>query len=153
MRIKPATGLESVYREHGAKIWRTIAAYSGDPEVASDATAEAFAQALRRGSEIRSPLAWVWAAAFRIAAAELKRRGRQTELVETSYELDGAPAELRDALGALSPKQRSSVLLFHYGGHSVKETAKILDSSPSAIRVHLSQGRKRLRALLEETND
>src|SRR2546430_12508817 len=46
---------------------------------ASDAMAEAFAQALARGNELRSPQRWVWRAAFRIAAGELKARLRRSE--------------------------------------------------------------------------
>jgi DNA-directed RNA polymerase specialized sigma24 family protein len=39
------------------------------------------------------------------------------------------------------------------GGYSVKEIAAIVVSTAPAVRVHLSQGRKRLRALLEESED
>ena len=45
--------LERLYREQGARMWHAVLAFAGDPEVASDAVAEAFAQALRRGDEIR----------------------------------------------------------------------------------------------------
>ena len=51
--------------------------FSSDPDVASDAVAEAFAQALRRGDALRDPERWVWKVAFRVAAAELKE-GRRT---------------------------------------------------------------------------
>ncbi len=67
--------LEVLYREHGKRLWWALVAFSGDREIASDAESEAFAQALRRGDGIRDPLAWVWRAAFRIAAGELKARG------------------------------------------------------------------------------
>lgn len=40
-----AEGLERVYREEAPRLWRALVAYSGDPDVASDAVAEAFAQA------------------------------------------------------------------------------------------------------------
>ena len=69
--------LERIYREHGDRLWWAVLAFSGDREVASDAVAEAFAQALRRGEGLRDPLAWIWRVAFRVAAGELKRR-RQT---------------------------------------------------------------------------
>jgi DNA-directed RNA polymerase specialized sigma24 family protein len=42
-------------------MWQAVLAFAGDPEVASDAVAEAFAQALRRGDAIRSPERWLWA--------------------------------------------------------------------------------------------
>ena len=44
--------LERLYREQGDRIWGAILAYAGDPELANDAVAEAFAQALRRGEAI-----------------------------------------------------------------------------------------------------
>jgi RNA polymerase sigma-70 factor, ECF subfamily len=56
------------------RLWRALLAYSGDAEVASDAAAEAYAQAIRRGSAINDIDAWVWRAAFRIARGELARR-------------------------------------------------------------------------------
>jgi len=51
--------IERLYRERGDRIWRGLLAFSGDPEVASDAVAEAFAQVLRRGDEVRDPERWV----------------------------------------------------------------------------------------------
>jgi len=38
-------------------------------------------------------------------------------------------------------------------GHCVKETAAILGSTPAAVKVHLSGGRRRLRTILEEEDD
>jgi hypothetical protein len=67
-------GLELVYRDHGARLWRAVFAFAGDRQIADDAIAEAFAQALRRGNELRDPLAWIWRVAFRVAAGELKER-------------------------------------------------------------------------------
>jgi hypothetical protein len=45
--------VESVYRQDGDRLWRALYAFAGNEDVASDAVAEAFAQALRRGSAIR----------------------------------------------------------------------------------------------------
>lgn len=72
---EPGHSLERLYREDGARLWRALLAFSGDREVASDAVAEAFAQALGRGDAIRQPDRWVWRAAFRIAAGELEAGG------------------------------------------------------------------------------
>ncbi|HJP65116.1 MAG TPA: hypothetical protein VKA30_02300 [Actinomycetota bacterium] len=65
---------EALYRQEGARLWRSVYAFTADREVTNDAVAEAFAQLLRRGQDVRKPRAWVWKAAFRIAAGELKRR-------------------------------------------------------------------------------
>lgn len=148
--------LERLYREQGDRIWGAILAYAGDPEVANDAVAEAFAQALKRGEAIRRPERWVWRAVFRIAAGELKDRRRRTELgvgSGGSYEMGEPARELLDALARLPRKQRGAVVLHHMAGYPVKEIAGILGSTPAAVRVHLSRGRNRLRELLEERDD
>ncbi len=130
-------------------------AFAGDREVASDAVAEAFAQCLGRGQAACDPGRWIWRAAFRIAASELKdRRRRQAMSVraEDWYEIPGAATEVLEALGGLSPRQRAAVVLHDHVGYSAKEVAAILGSTAAMVRVHLSQGRRRLRALMEAGN-
>jgi len=146
--------LESVYREHGARLWRSVFLASGSREVADDAVAEAFAQALRRGRALRDPAAWVWRAAFRMAAGELKERGRMTAIA--TEPVTGMPEPFVDlwlALARLPLKQRASVVLADYAGWSHREIAKALGSSVSAVGVHVHRARKRLRDLLEDGDD
>ena len=69
-----ASSLEAVYRADADRLWRALYAYAADADLASEAVAEAYAQALRRGSAIHDPAAWTWRAAFRIAAGVLKAR-------------------------------------------------------------------------------
>ena len=59
--------VEAVYRAVHPRLWRSLLAYTGDAELASDAEAEAFAQVLRRGDAVDDVEAWVWRSAFRIA--------------------------------------------------------------------------------------
>jgi RNA polymerase sigma factor (sigma-70 family) len=145
---------EATYRDYGARLWRSILLYAGDPEVASDAVAEAFAQAIRRGDEVREPLAWVTRAAFRIAAGELKaRRGNDHPIVEVAYDVPEPTFELMAALHQLSPKQRAAMVLHFCDGYTLAEVADIIGSTTSAVSVHLHRARKRLRVLLGEDND
>ena len=150
-----ADAIEHVYRQHGQAVWRSVFAYAGDREVADDAVAEAFAQALRRGAAIDAPLPWIWRTAFRLAAGALKERGRGgTPLrAQDSYELPQSASDLIAALRLLSPKQRASVILHHYAGYPVGEVASILGSTPAAVRVHLHRGRARLCTLLGDDDD
>jgi RNA polymerase sigma-70 factor (ECF subfamily) len=147
-------GLERLYLEDGARLWRALVALSGDRELASDAVAEAFAQALDRGDDLRDSQRWVWRAGFRIAAGELKGRRRfHGQVFDTGYEMTEPPARLFAGLARLSPNQRAALVLHYYVGYSTKEIAGILGSSAATVRVHLSQGRKRLRRNLEERDD
>ena len=146
--------VERLYREGGDRMWRAILAFSGDPEVASDAVAEAFAQVLRRGDAVEDPERWVWRAAFRIASGELKER-RKRPVLETigSYEMEEPARDLVVALGVLSEKQRSAVVLHDAAGYPAREVARIVGSTEAAVRVHLMRGRRRLRELLRVDDD
>lgn len=143
-------GLEQVYREQSAKLWRALVAYTGDRGIADDALAEAFAQAISRGGALRTPERWVWIAAFRIAAGELKTQEQRAVGHEPRAPAEASEAvELLDALTGLPPKQRAVLVLHYYGGYKSREIALMVGSTAATVRVHLSAGRKRLRALLE----
>jgi RNA polymerase sigma-70 factor, ECF subfamily len=143
--------LEDVYRSEHAKLERALVLFTGDREVARDAVAEAFAQALRAGDRLRDPRAWVWRSAFVIARGELKERRRSSaQVVEPAYEMPETLVDLIRALDRLSPNQRASVILHHYAGYSTREVAGLIGSTPSAVTVHLAVGRRRLRAQLED---
>ncbi len=142
--------LEGVYREHGRRLWWAVLAFSGDPEIASDAVAEAFAQALRAADTIRAPANWVWRVAFRIAAGELKRRGAVAPATEGTYEMDHRAQEVVAGLARLSPRQRSAVVLHYYGGYTAREIASMTGSTGATVAVHLHRARKRLREILED---
>lgn len=142
--------VESVYREQGTRLWRAVFAYTGNREVADDAVAEAFTQLLHRGDEIREADKWVWKVAFRIAAGQLKERGREHSLEEDSYLMPEPALDVMRALARLTPRQRQAIVLHHYADYPVKDVARIVGTSGGAVRVHLSVGRKRLRELLED---
>ncbi len=143
--------VEALYRTHGERIWRAVLAFSQDPDLASDAVAEAFAQALVRGSAIRSPADWVWRTSFRVAAGMLQERSRSVRLAGTeAYEMREPGGELLTRLASLPAKQRAALILFYYADYPIRQIAEILRSNPIAVRVNLSRGRNRLRRILEE---
>lgn len=148
------TELERVYREHGERMWRAVFLFSGDRELASDAVAEAFAQALRRGDEILSPERWLWRTAFLVARGMLKERTRMiADLPERSYEMPPSAIELLDVLRELSHTQRAALVLHYYADRPVREVAALLGSTPAAVSVHLHRARRRLKTLLEDRDD
>jgi RNA polymerase sigma-70 factor (ECF subfamily) len=147
--------VERLYRTEGGRLWRAVMAYSGDREIANDAVAEAFAQVLGRGGAVRDPLAWLWRSAFRIAAGELKRT-RQRSMValdDRSYVMPEPLADVLEALRRLSPNQRAAVILHDYIDLPTRQVARIMGIASTTVRVHVSQARRRLRALLEDRDD
>jgi RNA polymerase sigma-70 factor, ECF subfamily len=143
-----------LYAREGPRIWRAVFAYCQDRAITDDAVAEAFAQCLRRGTEVRDSKAWVWMAAFRLAAGELKERSRARPVeVEPTYELSEPADRLIGALRLLPGNQRACVVLHDYVGYGSDEVARIIGVSRATVRVHLSRGRRRLRELLGGPDD
>ncbi len=145
--------VEELYLQQGDTLWRAIFAFAGERGVADDAVAEAFAQFLRRGDAIRNPNAWVWTAAFRIAAEELRKRSRATGASprDTTYEMPDPLPEVLAALATLPTVQRTVVVMHDYADRPSSEIAQTLGIARSTVRVHLSTARRKLRALLEES--
>lgn len=148
--LAPPGEVESVYRQEGDRLWRALYAFAGNPEVASDAVAEAFAQALRRGSAIRDIRSWVWRSAFRIAAGDLKRQSAlsRAPMPQGTFHDTHPDEQLLAALQELTPQQRAVIVLHYYVDCPVREISRRTGINPLAVRAHLSRGRKHLRALL-----
>src|SRR5206468_7988692 len=113
--------------------------------------AEAFARALREGDAISDPAAWTWRVAFRLANAELRRRRGSPLFEESSYEMPQPVPELMAALKQLSPNQRLAIVLHDYADRPTGEVAAVLECSRATVHAHLSQGRRRMRKLLEDS--
>jgi RNA polymerase sigma factor (sigma-70 family) len=146
---EPAVTIEALYRQEADKLWRALFAFSADTEIASDAVAEAFAQAIRRGSAIRDPRAWVWKSGFRIASGDLHRRSRSVHMIpDSSYFDPEVDSELLAALAQLPDGQRAAVVLHYYADAPVREISRRTGMSQLSVRANLSRGRKRLKLLL-----
>lgn len=145
--------IERLYRDDAGRLWRALLGYTGRPEVASDAVAEAFAQALARDGDLRSPADWVWTAAFRIAAGMLKRAPLPSSAALRPYEEMPEPViDLVRCLSLLPARQRLDIVMHDYADRPVKEVAAVLGITNATVYVHLSQGRRRLRELLEDSD-
>lgn len=150
MRVTEVRGpVEELYRSEGPRLWAAVRGFTGDAHISDDAVAEAFAQLLRRGDEVRNPAAWVWTTAFRVAARELGRR-RTTQPNPPDTPVDAAmPDQLvLSAIARLSDRQRAAVVLHYYADRPVKEIADLLGTTTAAVSVHLFRARNHLRNLL-----
>jgi RNA polymerase sigma-70 factor (ECF subfamily) len=149
----PHETLERIYRDEADHLWRALLGYTGSPDVAAEAVAEAFAQALGRGDAIRSGRSWVWTAAFKIAAGMLSRRDSPPGVAaEGTTVLPEPVVDLVHALSRLPERQRLCVVMHDYADRPVGEVAAVLGITAPTVYAHLRQGRHRLRDLLEEEN-
>lgn len=153
------TDVETVYRRDHERLWRSLVAYAGDPEIATEAEAEAFTQVLARGAEVTDPAAWVWRAAFRIAngllavkrsgATPLPTSGDGATLPASEVVIDHSLAEFLDLLQTLSNQQRMVVVLRYAGGLKPVEIADVLDTTAGAVRVQLHRAHDQLRERID----
>src|SRR5436853_3705653 len=137
--------IEQLYRDRGAELLRRVLLYAGGRDIANDAVAEAFAQAIRRGPALADPQRWVTKVAFKIAAGELQdRRRHDYPLAERAYDMPEPTRDLVAALAQLSPKQRAAAVLHFRDGYTLAEVASLIGSTASAVGVHLYRARSRL---------
>ena len=147
---------ERLYRLESPRLWRSLLAFSGNRDIASDAMAEAFVQAMARGAEIRDARAWIWTSAFKIAGGYLQQRAavmNEADVAATTYEMPEPMPQLLAALDTLSPKQRATIVLHDYADRAPVEIARILGMNVATVYVHLSQARARLRDRLKDEDD
>jgi RNA polymerase sigma-70 factor, ECF subfamily len=144
--------LEALYRQHGAAVWRAVYAFAGGRrDIADDAVAEAFAQAIAYRARIRDPLPWLYRVAFRTATRELRRRPHDAQ-EDTGQVDDYRAVELAvitNALAQLPPKQRAVLFLHYHADLPVRDIARLTGSSVPAVKVTLHRGRARLRTILK----
>ena len=149
--------VRDAYESQHVRLWRALAAWSGSADVADEAVAETFAQLVRRGEAVEDPVAWVWRTAFRIAAAELKRRRRDVDVEVGELSLPaGTPDAVLDLMRALlhlTDQQRVCVVVCDLLGYSADEAGELLGTSAATVRVQRMRARRRLRTRLEVNDD
>lgn len=143
--------VETVYRSVHPRLWRSLLSYTGDAELASDAEAEAFAQALQRGDAVDDVEAWVWRSAFRIASGLLAARTRPNDVRRAEVSSPtGSVAEFLGLLADLSPQQRACVALRYVGEYTSPEIGELLGTSAGTVRVQLHRAHATLRHTIRE---
>jgi RNA polymerase sigma-70 factor, ECF subfamily len=147
--------VRAVYESDHDRLWRSLYAFTGSRPIADDASAEAFAQALRRGSEVRDVAAWVWRSAYAIARGELQRRSLTSAVAADAIVAEVAATGEHDELVAvlnqlrpLSHEDRELLVLCHVAGWKPRELAPVLGISASTLRVRLHRATRRARELM-----
>jgi RNA polymerase sigma-70 factor (ECF subfamily) len=139
----------------------------GSAAAAEDLTQETFLAVvveLKRGTRIRTPIAWVYGIARHKLLDHYRREQRAERQVELASESEEAGEELvaadraatREravaALGAVAASQRAALVLCYLDGYSVPEAARLLGKSAEAVESLLARGRQSFkRAYLEES--
>lgn len=160
--------LGELVRRHQNKALGLALRMLGRRDAAEDIAQDAFLRVFRAAKRYR-PDAKFTTWLYRIVAnlcLDRQRRGKHApvaldeSLAEPSADAQPDPIEaderarrVRDAVGALSERQRTAVILHRYEGLSHREVAEAMDSTESAVESLLVRAYAKLRALLADLKD
>jgi RNA polymerase sigma-70 factor (ECF subfamily) len=148
--------IEALVARHGALLLALAHTITRNWAEAEDLYQSTFEIALRHAGQLRDPAAakaWL----VRIESREAFRiRRRLRRFVSLDLHVEelrddgemGVSVDLRRAIAGLPSRTRAALLLHHYCGFSVEETAGALGVSPNTVKTQLRKGLARVR---EET--
>jgi RNA polymerase sigma-70 factor (ECF subfamily) len=108
---------------------------------------------------------WLYKTVVNAANDLLRKRGRQMDIIEEHKNPELAMGrstpekrylrleireKIRQCLSRLSPREKAVYLLRDGEGMSIKETCRVLGTSSSSVRTHLSRARRKIRGRFEE---
>jgi RNA polymerase sigma factor (sigma-70 family) len=156
---------ERLFQAHAEPLFAFLVYRTGDRQLAEDLVADTFERVLRtrarfdprRGSEKN----WVYAIALNLVRDQARRQTVEISALERVgareprqlYDgaLDGVDDrdELGRALGALSEEEREAIALRFGADLKLREVARMLDASESAVEKRISRGVQKLRRELQ----
>lgn len=158
--------LESLYKEHFPRVYRTAFFVTGDHQMAEDVAQEAFLKAfanLHKLQERQKFGSWISVIASN-HAVDLLRKNKKvffTDNMETYSGADHADnptecwdkkeniQEVRDALALLEPEEREIIVLKYFNELSIKEIAALVEAPSGTIKSRLFRAREKVRLLLQ----
>lgn len=165
--LNDPAAFELIYRRHSRAVFRFVARRVG-PEDAADLTADTFVRAIeiRHRYHLDQPscLPWLYGIAQNIVGDRLRRVRRRDRIylaastdsltldfgedADNRIEAAALTDRLNFALGALSPRDRNTLLLHALEGLSYAEIATALDIPPGTVASRLNRARHQIRELI-----
>lgn len=161
-RAGDPVAFERLYEQYHAPILNYLHRMVGDRMLAEDLAQDAFEKAYRGLAKTRPDLAFkAWL--YRIATNVAISNGRRKKIIKwipfaggreypSEVEVEGTVTRRHDVQKALSkiPDHYAAVLLLrHYQGLSVAETAQVLDITEAAAKLRLFRARKAFAVVYE----
>jgi RNA polymerase sigma factor (sigma-70 family) len=139
----PRQSFETVYTERWSRMVRLATLTTGSVTLAEEIVQDAFVQLHQNWKTVQQPVPWLrdW----------VRRQGVERRHAQPSPELVDADEGIgmRDALNALTPRQRAAIVLRFYEDLSEADIAILLDCRPGTVKSLLARGLRILRKDLE----
>ena len=145
-----APTFEQLYLESHADMVRLAYLLTGSTDTAQDLVQDAFVRVHRAYARVQQPHAYLRRAVVNACHSHHRRLKRQRDYVP-DRPVDGALGadELSDALLALSPRQRTAIVLRYWHDCSAEEIAGVLRCRPGTVASLLHRGIAQLREVVE----
>ncbi|MDQ3756370.1 MAG: sigma-70 family RNA polymerase sigma factor [Actinomycetota bacterium] len=154
-----ADGFEPWYVREHPRVIAALTWVAGDPDIAADATDEAFARAYadwRSVGRMSSPGGWVYRVALNVVRRRMRRVATERRTGELPREVaDIVDREIWTVVQQLPERQRVAVVLRYLLDLPEQEVAKIMGISRGTVASTLAAARGRLARWLapEEVSD
>lgn len=160
--------IESLIRAHQDALYAFLLRMSGRPEVAEDIVQEAFVRVLKNLDRFDTRFrfsTWLFTIAKRLYMNSIQKlhpmfdsdtvEARQGSFAGPIAELERSESMVNlrgiidDALATLPAQQREIILLFHQQNWPITDIADHLDMPEGTVKSHLHRARKRMRRMIE----
>ena len=159
---------DELIKEYADFIFHFLYDMTGHYEDAKDLTQDVFLRAYKHIHQYRGDAkfsTWLYRIAYNLGIDYCRKRKRikQVDIVTNENEISqnlsggrdpeshiGMGEAIEKALQKLTHMQRTSVVLHHYQGFSMREVGDVLGCSESTARVHLFRALRHLRRLLKD---
>ncbi len=150
--VRPADSVESIVQDYGNLLFRICFVMLGNATDAEDAVQETIIRYFQKTPSFENAehqKAWLITTAKNKCRDMLRFRLRHPQIdMEYLQELSSEPSEsgILEALMSLPEKFRLVLTLYYVEEYRIEEIARIIQKTPSAVKMRMQKGRK----LLEE---
>ena len=139
-------GITAAVEVYGNTLYRICLVSLGNSADAEDAVQDTFLKYIQKAPVFESDeheKAWLIRVAVNTCKDIIKHRRPQLD-IDTIQQSAPEPesGEVMAALMALPEKFRTVLVLHYVEGYSINETAKMINKSPSAVKMRLQKGRR-----------
>jgi len=153
---------EAFFEAESRILFRRLCLVTGNRHEAEEVMQDAFISLLERWDRVRlmqSPTGYLYRTAFHAVSKRARRATRALQHTirvndpVDEFEMADDREVVRRALGSLTRRQRTAVVLTELLGYTSEDAAKIMGARATTVRVLASNGRAVMRRALEEGPD
>ena len=156
--VEASADFESFFRAERPRLFGSMLLITGSSHEADELVQEAFFKIWERWDRVgsmESPTGYLYRTALNAQRSTYRRAVRAAKRTLSPppspdpFTAVAARDEVLRALGAMTPRQRTAVVLTELHGYDTDEAARAMGIRPGTVRVLVSKGRAALRAETE----